>query len=320
MKKNLLSIIVPIYNVEEFLPRCIDSLLDQSYKNVEIILVDDGSTDKSGFIADEYRKKDERIVVVHKKNGGLSDARNAGISKASGNYLTFVDSDDYIEKNIYTLAINKMIDTGVDILVFEIVKDYGNGKNKKLKLKEEKILNRDSALIELNTFRNLDFSACNKIYKKEMFENIDFPVGKKCEDVYTLYKVFYRASKVYLLPKEGYYYCYREGSITHSKKVNLDYVYAFKKQTEFFESNNNDNLLSIAKCSYAYSCLNIANTMIRNNINDKNLLNKIRNEAKKNSVFVYRNHYLRLSKKTQFFIFDKCYFLYRIVIKLKDLL
>ena len=123
MKKHLVSIVVPVYNVEKYLKRCVDSIINQSYNNIEILLVDDGSTDSSGKICDDYLKKDSRIKVIHKQNGGLSDARNFGIDKSTGDYLSFIDSDDWIEKDMIMNLFNSIINEKSDISIeFMIIK------------------------------------------------------------------------------------------------------------------------------------------------------------------------------------------------------
>ena len=312
--KDLLTIVVPIYNVEDYLCRCLDSLIEQTYKKIEIILVDDGSTDKSGEIADQYKLKDNRIKVIHKKNGGLSDARNKGIENASGEYITFVDSDDYVEVDIYEKSMLKIKSSDVDILVFEIVKNYSNGVNKYFNISCEGIIDNKDAIIKLNTFKNIDFSACNKIYKKELFNDITFPLGKKCEDVYTMYKIFDIAKFVYLLPCIGYHYCLRDGSITTSNDINIDYILALKEQMEYFQD---DNVIgNIAKSSYAYSCLAIVNMIILKNIDNNELKKQMRSESKKYSKYIYKNKYLSFKKKLQYFVFDYFFLLYVYIIKL----
>ena len=130
MKQELVSVVVPIYNVELYMKKCIQTIINQSYNNLEIILVDDGSTDNSGNIADEYAQKDLRVKVIHKLNGGLSDARNAGMKKATGKYICFIDSDDFIEKDMIEKMVNRITDLQVDVLIAGFYVDFEDEKGK----------------------------------------------------------------------------------------------------------------------------------------------------------------------------------------------
>lgn len=313
MVNDLLSIVVPTYNVDKYLTRCLDSLLNQTYNNIEVIVVDDGSTDSSGVIAERYKKIDGRVKVIHKENGGLSDARNVGIKASKGKYIAFVDSDDFIEPDIYEKSMLKIKNANADILVFEIIKNYSSGIIKKFKLDKEEKIDKVEAIIQLNSFKNIDFSACNKIYKKELFNNIEFPLNKKCEDVYTMYKIFNNAKYIYLLPEEGYHYCLRDGSITTSNNVNIDYSKALKEQMIYFDGNN--KLDVVVKSSYAYSCLAIVNLIILKKLKNKALIKKMKKESRYYSKYVYKNKYLSFRKKMQYFIYDYLFLLYVFIIK-----
>ncbi len=211
---DLISVIVPIYNVEKYLFRCVESLINQTYKNLEIILVDDGSPDNCPRLCDEYLKKDNRIKVVHKKNGGLSDARNAGMEIAKGDYISFVDSDDYVSLDFIEELYNTMISENSDIVECDVVKFFGSRFLEKYE--DDLIVNNYStidglaALISENTFRQ---HVWNKLYKTELVSDIYFAVGKLNEDEFWTYQVFGRAKKVTKLNKTMYYYFQREDSI-----------------------------------------------------------------------------------------------------------
>jgi glycosyltransferase involved in cell wall biosynthesis len=212
--KPLISIIVPIYNVQEYLYRCVDSIINQTYKNLEIILVDDGSPDNCPQICDDYAKKDNRIKVVHKENGGLSDARNAGMKVATGEYISFIDSDDYVSLDFIQTLYNTMILENSDIVECNVVKFYENNYLDKYE-DDLKILNYDtvkglSALISENPFHQ---HVWNKLYKADLVLDIFYPVGKLNEDEFWTYQVFGRAKKVSKLNKTMYYYFQRANSI-----------------------------------------------------------------------------------------------------------
>lgn len=223
MKEDLITIIVPVYKVEKYLNKCIESIIKQTYRNIEIILVDDGSPDNCGKICDEYALKDNRIIVIHKENGGLSDARNKGMDIAKGEYLFFVDSDDYIEdytiEYLYSLARQYEADVivGQENRVYEVKE----GEYKKFTtLKEGKeinIYNNEQALETMLYNSEFTNKALNKLCRKELFDNIRFPVGKLYEDLATIYKVIAIAEKVVLGAKITYNYFDRDSSIMNSK-------------------------------------------------------------------------------------------------------
>ena len=216
-REELISVIVPIYNVEDYLENTINSLINQTYEHIEIILVDDGSLDRCPIICDCYMEKDLRIRVIHKENGGLSDARNVGIKNASGKYITFIDSDDIIETDYIEYLYNLIIkyDTEISICSHNIVngkKIINEGKN----YIEEK-LDRVEALKRLLLNRGYSVSACGKLYKKDLFKDICFPKGKLCEDNGTIYKLIDKSDFIAYGNIPKYNYMIRNNSITTSK-------------------------------------------------------------------------------------------------------
>ena len=215
-----ISIIVPVYNVEKYLKECIESILSQTYKNIEIILIDDGSTDNSGKICDEYLKKDSRVKVIHKENGGLSDARNTGIEIASGKYIGFVDSDDYIAKDMYDFLYQNIKRENAEIsgcnrfLVYENkIEIYG-------KKECYEVMDSQRAIEMLCTIGYIGVSAYTKLYEAKLFKDIRYPKGKINEDMYTTYKLFDKANRIVYDATPKYYYRQRSGSITNSKNIN----------------------------------------------------------------------------------------------------
>lgn len=210
----MISIIVPVYNVELYLKRCVESIINQSYTNLEIILVDDGSTDNSSIICDELKNIDKRIRVIHKKNGGLSDARNAGIEIAKGKYIGFVDSDDWIEKDMYESLLFELENNGADLAVTGINRIYDNGYNvnqfirNKIEIYEGKEIIRH--YLQQDSFST---AAWDKLYKKEIFQDRRFPVGKLFEDAPVIYDILSNISKVVVVGKPHYNYFQRDSSI-----------------------------------------------------------------------------------------------------------
>ena len=232
MSLPLISVIVPVYNVEEYLPICLDSLQKQTYENLEIILVDDGSTDSSSEIVDECARIDKRVKVFHTKNGGLSAARNFGLKKATGEYVMFVDSDDFLKKDAAQYLYELIEKSGAKISVAshiekrgEKLRDFNDGKVKTAEMTVEK------ALYNMLNERGFMVSAWGKLYSKDLFKGIEYPVGKLHEDVGTTYKLFLAAydkdknTKISYGSKPVYIYNIRSSSITNAgfneKKVEL---------------------------------------------------------------------------------------------------
>ncbi|MGN1337401.1 MAG: glycosyltransferase family 2 protein [Candidatus Coprovivens sp.] len=250
---KLISVIVPVYNVEKYLKKCIDSILEQEYTNLEIILVDDGSTDNSGNICDEYKKIDSRIKVIHKKNGGLSDARNKGINISTGDYLSFVDSDDFIDRKLYQDFIDNCHED-IDIYIFGILKVYDGvpfNYNKKGKIS---ILNNIESMSKILNYELNNF-ACDKIYKRELFKSVEFPVNRSFEDIGTIYKLILNSNKIMVNSSEYYGYYQRSSSITGnmSEKSIIDrielennrYSYIYHNFDELKDDLINDRLYQI---------------------------------------------------------------------------
>ena len=197
MKNDKISVIIPVYNVEKYLRKCIDSVINQTYHNLEIILIDDGSLDNCGSICDEYCVIDERIRVIHKSNGGLSDARNAGLDIACGEYIGFVDSDDWIDPEMFEQLHKDLKSTGKDISVCGYLREYeqnklvrvvGNDTHENILLMTpQEAMNE---LLEDDIIRN---HMWNKLYRAKIFENVRFPLGRNFEDVLIQYKLFEKA-------------------------------------------------------------------------------------------------------------------------------
>lgn len=212
MKSNpLVSVIVPVYNVEKYLEQCLNSILGQTYKNLEIIVVDDGSTDSSSKIINEYKKKDSRIVVISQKNQGLSAARNTGIKKAQGDYIMFVDSDDWIAPDIVEYLRPGRADVSI-CSHYESSEGNNISFNKSFKRKS---MNPKMALTAMLKENGFMVSAWGKLYKKDLFEDVLFPVNKLHEDLGTTYKLIMASKKIVFLPEPKYYYRQREDSIIH---------------------------------------------------------------------------------------------------------
>ena len=255
-----ISIIVPVYNVEKYLSRCVDSILNQTFTDFECILVDDGSPDNCGKICDEYAKKDKRIRVIHKENGGLSDARNAGIDIAQGEYIGFVDSDDWIHPQMYEILYNGIIENNVKISACKLEEEIEAGQFKR-------IYNPC-----FNVYNGLDFLVSNyfiavspptKLYHKSLFDNIRYPVGRLHEDAFVVYKLFFKADNIAFTDNALYEYFRNSDGITHSEfsLKRLDVLDAVEEQCEFFKNLGKRehykwairHLIFIYWCNYRYT-------------------------------------------------------------------
>lgn len=245
--EELVSVIVPIYNVEKFLHRCIESVVNQSYKNLEIILVDDGSKDSCANICDEWVKKDKRINVIHKENGGLSDARNAGIEIATGKYLSFIDSDDYIHRDFIKVLYDLIKKHGAD---FSMCGSIQTNKDEDTTSKINNIneIIKDPKKI-LEKKDNIYCVAWNKLYKRELFDNVRYPKGKINEDIYAIRKILYYSKKIVVTDTVLYFYYLNEESIMRSTytRKRLDAIDLLYEIYDFF--------CKVGEKVYAYNTL-----------------------------------------------------------------
>lgn len=209
-----ISVIVPIYKVENYLAKCVDSIINQTYKNLEIILVDDGSPDKCPQMCDEYAKNDSRIKVIHKENGGLSDARNAGMKIATGKYISFIDSDDWVSADFFKVLYDTMIDSESDIVECDVLKvDEEKPDLSVNDFKEVKVFDKQTGLSMLISEKEFHQHVWNKLYKAEVALSVPFERGKLNEDEFWTYQIFGQAKKVAKVSKSLYFYLQRTGSI-----------------------------------------------------------------------------------------------------------
>ena len=246
MNDFLISVIVPVYNIEMYLERCVRSIMNQTYQNLEILLVDDGSTDGSGEICERLAKEDERIRVFHKENGGSSSARNLGIREAKGEYLGFVDSDDYIEPDMYELLVATVVKYNAPMAQVsrdEVDEEGNRMPDVCIPPKEEWLLTPREMMMELLMHRG-DASFCTRLTKKTLFEGLAFPEGKLNEDFYLLTHMLTDVNRLVILPKQCYHVFYRIGSNSRKKDKN-DFSRVFSDNVE-----NADVVLDLVKEKY----------------------------------------------------------------------
>lgn len=232
----VISIVVPVYKVEVYLEKCVNSILNQTFTDFELILVDDGSPDNCPAMCDEYAKKDARIKVIHKANGGLSDARNAGIDIAKGTYIGFVDSDDYVAPDMYERLFNLIDENKCDISICQAV-IVGEGEEAVYENSDKVyVLDKDQAIYQMICNRLFSVNAWNKLYKKELFENIRYPKGLLYEDLATTYKLISICDNIVYSPMKKYAYLQRNGSIMNATgyMVRADKVQIVKDMLLYF--------------------------------------------------------------------------------------
>ena len=231
-RENLISVIVPVYRVEEYLPRCVDSILAQTHSDLEVILVDDGSPDRCGAICDAYAAEDRRVTVIHKENGGLSSARNAGLEAAKGEYIAFVDSDDWIEPEMYGHMLSLMKKYGAGLVTagrYDVSEKTGE-RTVGLCPKREEVLSAEELVGRIFLWEGCDSSACDKLYHRSLLEHFRYPEGKVCEDVPVTYKIVLAAGRAVLCDRPFYNYYHRSGSISKQKRI-TDKTFHFSRHT-----------------------------------------------------------------------------------------
>lgn len=307
---NKISIIIHIYNVEQYLPQCLDSIINQTYKNLEIILINDGSTDNSGKICDNYAKVDNRIHVFHKKNEGVSSARNLGLEKCTGDFIGFIDPDDFIELNMYELLYNEQQKTNADIVWSNYCFYYSLNKKIPGEITSNITYNLFNIIEKNNFYSDLFYKyqmkayLVNKLYKKELFSNIKFPYKKTFEDLFIFIYLISKAAKISFINKILYYYRQRDNSICNQNNThsifNPDMIEAYIKSSidyKYFSGNNRISNLLLFN-TYLYTLKNILFYQQRNiyQLEEKYIISQLKlllktNIPLKNKITIFRIAY-----------------------------
>ena len=302
MNVSLISVIVPVYNVAQFLDDCLTSIINQSYKDIEIILVDDGSTDKSGEICDTFAAQDGRIRVIHKKNGGLSSARNVGLGVAKGNFVVFVDSDDYLNHEMITKLYDAVMSTKAEIACCDYTSlEFNNDSHSEIE-----VLNRKDAISTLFDDYGFQCFAWNKIYQRSLFENIRYPEGKLFEDIATTYQLLKKVDRVAYVKDKLYYYRQRTNSITKTKfnKKNKDLIDAIDfVYTDSMQCGLISERLKVGYLGYYLSYIQKGFTAKADVENEYKVL---RERTRENIVSLIKEKNISLKKRIQLILIGVC--------------
>ena len=315
--EDKISIVVPVYNMEQHLERCVNSLIKQTYSNLEILLIDDGSKDKSLQLCHEFARMDYRIKVFHKENGGLSDTRNFGVAKATGNYITFVDSDDDIEKNMIEVLYKIIKNNDAEVSECNMKICYPSHVQLFSQEKYVDVLDRKGYLKEYLTMHKLFGSVCTKMIQKDIAKKIFFPVGKLYEDTFYSLDLIQAANKYVICDEPLYNYYMRDGSITNSsfsermldltEIIDEIYLYVQKSYPELLEE---------AECRKMYAYLSVFNAIIQEKEYKRNShFRKYHRYFKANIFKLIRNPYITKARKLCVILIDINIGLYKIVLK-----
>ena len=314
--KERISVVVPVYNVEQYLEKCVNSIINQTYKNLEIILVDDGATDNSGEMCDELAKLDDRISVYHKENGGLSDARNYGVERATGEYIGFVDSDDYIDAEMYEKLYEAIKKEDADVAECNLKIIYPNRVELFTEQNYYKVCTKWEYLEEYLTIKKVFGSVWTKLIKSDVAKKLVFPKGKLYEDTYYAYDLINVANSFVLIDSPSYNYLMRENSITNAKFNPrifdlIEIVEKFHKMTY----KNYPSLKEAADCRKMYAYFSVLNSiLLEDEFKNNSYYPKIINYFKRNYMSLLKNTYINRNRKLSVILIKLNIDLYRKVL------
>lgn len=294
-----ISVIVPVYNAERYLERCVTSIVNQTYQNIEIILVDDGSRDRSGEMCDLFAEKDQRIKVIHKENGGASTARNIGLDICLGEYVTFVDSDDWLDIHMYENLMELMENMDGDIVEcnWEIIHDEMKDiKQPEIEVTVLKRVEAEKALFDGSGKATI--LPWNKIYKKKLFENNRFPEGMMCEDQWLLPKIYLKSKQSIYVNQKYYYYYQSPNSVMRSSfgKKNLAALVAFEETRKLYLENGLQDLVQWCDTAYSFLLIKYYNLSLKK-LESRSIAQKIKGCFNKRLKEYLRNPHLNKKQK-----------------------
>lgn len=297
---DLISIIVPVYKVEKYLDRCVESIVGQTYTNLEIILVDDGSPDQCPAMCDAWARRDGRIRVIHKANGGLSDARNAGVAAANGRYIGFVDSDDWIDSDFYEVLRNALMINRAQISAANVImefEDHSEGS----KDNTQTVFNSQDAIATIMHGDGFRATAWNKLYEKELISQFPFPTGKYHEDEFVCFRVLDKAERMVLCRQTAYHYRQRQGGIMGSVSAkHLDALDAFLERVLFLKEKYPELYLE-DRVSLCIACLNHYGMALNGQYSDRKQARTRIADIRKQVHFTF-SEFKGLSLKNKFYV------------------
>lgn len=321
---SLVSVIIPVYNVEKYLHRCLNSVKNQSFKNLDVILIDDGSTDKSGEICENYCKEDFRFRVIHQKNRGQATARNLALDMAKGDYICFVDSDDYIEKTMIETLYNSITNNNADIAVcgYNRVNETGELIKTFFPFNSEGVLNKREAVLEILKDIHLFSFLWDKIFKRELFKNIRLPENKLFEDVATVYKIVQKAEKIIVIPLALYNYVERNSSTiaSYSDRRFRDQLEAFYGQEKFAKQHHYDEAIPWINYHITETKRRILYWYISTGKKDqiKKILKELKREYRKELIFIITRRELSRGRKIAALVLSLLPWMYQWMFKIKN--
>ena len=299
MNCSLISVIVPVYKAEKYLHNCVESVINQSYPHWELMLVDDGSPDRCGSICDEYAAKDLRIHVIHKENGGQASARNAALDVAVGEYVTFLDSDDFWHKDYLSIMLNLCRENDADMSQCHFVRGTDTVFPSVSDPVTVSVYDNRSVFVNFKD----NVILCGKLYKRSMWKDIRMPVGKKFEDDFTAWKLYYKSRKIALTTQPLYYYTYNDDSTMakQKKSLQLDFLEAYKERISFFSEKNDEALEHLSRCQLQKNIvLNYANKSLT--ASSRKLIKSVESD---NYSVIRHSKYIPKSVRLVFWAFDK---------------
>ena len=300
--EDKISIVVPVYNMEQYLERCVNSLIKQTYSNLEILLIDDGSKDKSLQLCHEFARMDYRIKVFHKENGGLSDARNRGIEEASSDLIGFIDSDDYIDEDMYETLYRQMLEFNADLSMCGHYDVYHQIPEKQVAAIQTWELTPQEAIKMVMEAKILSVTAVNKLYKKELFEHLRFEIGKIAEDAFIMIALIHHCRKVVATNVKKYYYVHRENSIT-TQKFSLKFLNVIEayEQNATIIRENYPELAAVAtmRLNWAYFYV-LDRLLVDADFKDKVLEDRLIAYLKKNTKNILLDSRFTRARKVSF--------------------
>lgn len=322
-----ISIIIPVYNAEKYLRKCIESILSQSFNDFELILVNDGSSDNSLDICKEYSKNDGRVRIICKENGGAASARNEGLNIAKGDYIAFIDADDFINKDMYKILYNMAIKNDADLVICEYLNIEEDEEKKYDEINNmnyyEKQYDNTECLNLIYSDRNISMIVpWNKLYKKNIFENIRYPEGRICEDEFIAHRILHKCEKILYTNRCLYYYVQSSNSVMRKpfNRKRLDSVYAFQDRMYFYKKLGEKNLIYKSQITYYNNLFILYFKMEKEGWKCKEEYKMVRKDFLKFLILYAKNPFCEYKDKISILLFMISPFIYKLYEKIRTII